>query len=144
MCVRLTYTIIWLIQSSSDSNGHEMSHHSTQDPDSPDRRYNIMDSDKSYFNKYTESVSFDEKIPQSQMDDVPMENYEEVQAPETNPIPIPLKPKSSHATQNASPVCYTQVENTNVGKSAVSPPVQGQCQPKLPSDPPETIYESPD
>ena len=109
-----------------------MSHHSTQDPDSPDRRCN-MDSDKSYFNKYTESVSFDEKIPQLQMEDVPMENYEEVQAPETNPIP---KPKPSHAAQNASPVCYTQGENT---KSAVAPPVQGQCQPKLPSDPPETV-----
>ena len=121
-----------------------MSHHSTQDPDSPDRRYNIMDSDKSYFNKYTESVSFDEKIPQSRMEDVPMENYEEVQAPETNPIPIPPKPKPSHATQNVGPVCYTQGENTNVGKLAVAPPVQGQCQPKLPSDPPETIYESPD
>ena len=45
-----------------------------------------MDSGKSYFNKTTEAVSLDEKIPQSQMEDVPMENYEEVQVPETNPF----------------------------------------------------------
>ena len=148
------YIMVYTIYSHSDSNGHEMSHHSTQDPDSPDRRYNIMDSGKSHFNKTTEAVSFDEKIPQSQMDDVPMENYEEVQAPETNPIPIPPKPKPKkapkkpHVTQNVGPVCYTQAGNTNVSKSAVAPPVmrpnRGQRQPRPPSDPPEAIYECPD
>ena len=125
---------------------HEMSHHSTQDPDSPSRRYDIMDSGISHFNKTTEAVSLDEKIPQSQMEDVPMENYEEVQAPETNPIPIPPKPKpkkapkKAHVTQNVGPVRYTQAD---VGKSAVAPPVmrsnRGQRQPRPPSDPPEAI-----
>ena len=105
-----------------------------------------MDSGKSLFNKTTEAVSLDEKIPQSQMEDVQMENYEEVQAPETNPIPIPPKPKPKkapkkpHVTQNVGPVRYTQA---NVSKSAVAPPVmrpnRGQRQPRPPSDPPESV-----
>ena len=145
----LYYIMVYTFYSHSDSN--EMSHRSTQDPDSPDRRYNIMDSGKSHFNKTTEAVSLDEKIPQSQTEDVPMENYEEVQAPETNPIPIPPKPKPKkapkkpHVTQNVGPVRYTQAD---VGKPAVAPPVmrpnRGQRQPRPPSDPPEAIYECPD
>ena len=46
-----------------------MSHRSTQDPDGPDSRY--MDSSKCQFSKKTEAISLDEKIPQSQMEDVP-------------------------------------------------------------------------
>ena len=108
-----------------------------------------MDSGKSHFNKTTEAISFHEKIPQSHMEDVPMENYKEVQAPETNPETKAKKaPKKPHVTQNVGPVCYTQAANTNVGKSAVVPPVmrsnRGQHKPRPPSDPPESIYECPD
>ena len=136
------------------SNGHEVSLHSTRDPDSPDRRY--MDSGKSHvhFNKTTQAVSLDEKIPQSEMEDLPMENYEKVEAPETNPVPIPPKtkpkraPKKPHVTRNVGPVRYPQAANPNVGRPAVAPPVmrpnQGHHQPRPPSDPPEGIYECPD
>ena len=76
-CLCVTCLLIsWFIQfySTSASNGHEMSHRSTQDPDSPDSRY--MDSSKCQFSKKTEAISLDEKIPQSQMEDPPETIYE--------------------------------------------------------------------
>ena len=116
------------------SNGHETTHHSTHVPDAGDGRYS-----HSGFTKNNEK----EKL---QMEDVPMENYEEVEAPEHNPIPIPPKPKKAPKKPRAAGQNVGQVRYTRGGPAptpTTRPPQRGgQHQPRPPS--PELIYECPD
>ena len=125
---------------------------STRDPDSPNHRY--MASDQSHFNKTTQAVSLGERIPQSEMEDLPMENYEEVGGPETNSVPIQTKtnpkraPKKPHVSCNVGPARYPQAAKANLGRPPLAPPVmrpnRGYHQPRPPSDSAERIYECPD
>ena len=93
----------------------------------------------------TGNKSLDEK-PNFQ-EDVPMDSYEEVEAPNVTPLPpkpqpkkIPKKPKPS---LNVDPTHYKKPSVTN--PAAARPPARpsrAQQQPRPPS--PEAIYESPD
>ena len=98
----------------------------------------------------TGNKSLDEK-PNFQ-EDVPMDSYEEVEAPNVVPLPpkpqpkkVPKKPKPT-AARNVDPTRYKKPSVTN--PAAARPPARphypsrAQQQPRPPS--PEAIYESPD
>ena len=95
------------------SNNHELIHHSTHDPDGGDSR------NSQGYNRRNENVSEMEE-------DVPMERYEEVEAPTpaaTRPKPRPKKAPKEDVGQTR----YTRGREASAGVSrpAVARPVTG-------------------
>ena len=111
------------------SNNRELIHHSTHEPDGGDSRYSSQG-----YNRRNENVSQMEE-------DVPMERYEEVEAP-AEPAPVPTRPKprpkkapkKPRAAVNVGQTCYTRGGEASVGRPAVARPGPagggGQHQPR--------------